>query len=67
MLYFEIETMTCDHCVSTIGTSITAIDANAITKFDVAGRSISVDTDKPATEIANAILAAGYPNKQTLD
>jgi copper chaperone CopZ len=56
--------MTCEHCASTVKAAINTIDSDATTVVNLAGRSVSVDTKRPATAVSEAILAAGYSNKQ---
>lgn len=61
MLTFEVDDMTCGHCVSTITKALKAADKEAQVAIDLATRRVQVE---PATAgaavLAKAIEDAGY-------
>ena len=61
MLTFQVNDMTCGHCVSTITKALKAADKDAKVNFDLASHRVDVE---PATadfaELAEAIKDAGY-------
>jgi copper chaperone len=61
MIAFEVNDMTCGHCVSTITKALKATDQDARVQIDLATHRVQVE---PATadteELAEAIRDAGY-------
>jgi copper chaperone len=61
MIAFEVNDMTCGHCVSTITKALKAADQDARVQIDLATHRVQVE---PATadteELAEAIRDAGY-------
>ncbi|WP_019142960.1 heavy-metal-associated domain-containing protein [Noviherbaspirillum massiliense] len=60
MLEFQVEDMTCGHCVSTITKAIKGADANASVEVDLAKHLVRVEGSAGGEEIADAIREAGY-------
>lgn len=61
MLAFEVNDMTCGHCVSTITKALKAADKNAQVQVDLTTRRVQVEpASANATELAHAIKDAGY-------
>ena len=60
MLRYTIENMTCGHCVATVTKAVQGVDANAIVRADVAGRSLEIDTGATSEIVSAAVAAAGY-------
>jgi copper chaperone len=58
---FSVETMTCGGCARSVTKAIQALDSAAQVTPDVPGRTVAVQSDRPAQEIAAALSAAGYP------
>jgi copper chaperone len=61
MLTFEVNDMTCGHCVATITRAVQAADPGARVEVDLASRRVRVEpaaTD--AGRLRTAISAAGY-------
>ena len=59
---FNVPDMTCGHCVATITKAVKAVDPAAAVTADLAGKTVTVDSAVPATTVAKALDAAGYPN-----
>jgi copper chaperone len=58
---FEVNDMTCGHCVSTITKAVKAADPNARVAVDLAHHLVQIEPfDSDAQELADAIQEAGY-------
>ena len=60
MLRYQVDDMTCDHCVQTITRAVKGVDAGADVKVDLATKSVDVTSQATAEAIADAIREAGY-------
>jgi len=61
MIAFEVNDMTCGHCVSTITKALKAADKDAKVQIDLATHRVQVEsTSADADELAEAIKDAGY-------
>jgi copper chaperone len=61
MIAFEVNDMTCGHCVSTITKALKATDQDARVQIDLATHRVQVEpATADAEEIAEAIRDAGY-------
>ncbi|KRB52164.1 MAG: cation transporter [Pseudomonadota bacterium] len=60
MLRFQVEGMTCGHCVQSVTKAVQAVDAKAQVQVDLAGKSVSVEGSDQKDAIAAAIRDAGY-------
>lgn len=61
MIAFEVNDMTCGHCVSTITKSLKAADKDAKVTIDLARHLVMVEpTATDAQELRDAIVEAGY-------
>lgn len=61
MIAFEVNDMTCGHCVSTITKALTATDKDAKVQIDLATHRVQVEpSSSDADELAEAIKDAGY-------
>lgn len=59
-MQFEVEGMSCDHCVQAVTKAVRAIAPNAEVAIDLASRKVSVNGDDRRDAIATAIEDAGY-------
>lgn len=57
---FHVPDMTCGHCAGLINKAIASVDEAAKVAFDVATKSVSIDTACSADDITYAIAQAGY-------
>ena len=57
---FTVSDMTCGGCAAAIAQAIQHIDSTAVVEADPATKLVTVESQKPANEIAQAIAAAGY-------
>jgi len=61
MIAFEVNDMTCGHCVSTITKALKATDRDAKVQIDLATHRVQVEpVSADADELAQAIKDAGY-------
>ena len=61
MIAFEVNDMTCGHCVSTITKAVKAIDQKATVSIDLAAHRVEIEpTETDAKELGHAIKEAGY-------
>ena len=61
MFAFEVNDMTCGHCVSTITKALKAVDKDAKVAIDLASHRVQVESGAAdGEELADAIKEAGY-------
>jgi copper chaperone len=61
MIAFEVNDMTCGHCVSTITKAVKATDPGARVAFDLPRHLVQIQSaDADAQELSDAISEAGY-------
>lgn len=61
MIAFEVNDMTCGHCVSTLTKALKAVDAGARVHIDLASHRVQIEpTEADADELADTIREAGY-------
>ena len=61
MTTFEVNDMTCGHCVSTITKAVNAVDQGAMVQIDLATHRVTIDSVRAnAAALSDAIRQAGY-------
>ncbi|AXO86970.1 copper chaperone [Pseudomonas parafulva] len=60
MHVFNVQGMTCGHCVKAVTQAIQAVDAAAQVDVDLPGRQVKVQSESPAERIVAAIVEEGY-------
>ena len=61
MIAFEVNDMTCGHCVSTITKAVKAADKDAKVQIDLARHRVEIEpSDADAEALRDAIEEAGY-------
>lgn len=61
MVTFEVQDMTCGHCVSSITKAVLAIDRSARVTTDLAMHRVRIEpAESDGTELREAIREAGY-------
>lgn len=63
MIQFQVEGMSCGHCVGAITRAVQAIDPAARVSADVPTQAVSVDSGADKDALRRAIEDAGYPVK----
>ncbi|WP_029000042.1 heavy-metal-associated domain-containing protein [Azohydromonas australica] len=61
MIAFEINDMTCGHCVGAITRAVKATDPQAQVDVDLARHLVQIDSAAQVTQLRQAIEDAGYP------
>lgn len=61
MITFEVQDMTCGHCVSTITQAVKALDAQARVQIDLASHRVDIEpVTADAAALREAITEAGF-------
>jgi copper chaperone len=61
MIAFEVQDMTCGHCVSTVTKAVQAADRDARVKIDLERHRVEIEPAQASAErLGEAIRAAGY-------
>ena len=60
MIQFQVNAMTCGHCVATITKAVKALDGTAEVACDVAAHRVNVASAQPGQLVEQAIRDAGY-------
>ena len=61
MIEFQVNDMTCGHCVSTITKAVKAVDKDATVRIDLAAHRVEIEpAGASANELGEAIRQAGY-------
>lgn len=61
MIAFQVNDMTCGHCVSTVTKAVKGADKDATVRIDLASHRVEVDpVSADAQALADAIKEAGY-------
>ncbi|NIE78588.1 heavy-metal-associated domain-containing protein [Pantoea sp. Ap-967] len=60
MQVFNVQGMTCGHCVKAVTRAVQAQDAQAQVEVDLAGQQVRVHSGLPAEQVLAAIREEGY-------
>lgn len=60
MIAFEVQDMTCGHCVSTITKALKAVDKDAKVQIDLGTHRVQIEPAGNGSELSDAIKEAGY-------
>ena len=60
MIEFQVEGMSCQHCVSAITQAVRAVDTEARVEVDLSAARVRVASSKPVETLTAAIEDAGY-------
>ena len=63
MYQFNVEDMTCGHCVSSVTKAVKAVDSQAGVDISLRDKRVHVRSSAAQDEIAQAIQDAGYTPK----
>lgn len=61
MIEFQIPTMTCGHCASTVSSALAKAAPDCQISVDLAQRKVSVQTTEDKSALVEALTEAGYP------
>ncbi len=60
---FIVDDMTCGGCVASLTRAVRRVDPGATVEADLATRRLTVGTERPLAEIAEAIGKAGFESR----
>ena len=61
MISFQLNDMTCNHCVGAIAKALKSVDAEVELRFDLAAHRVDIESgNADAAELSAAIAEAGY-------
>jgi copper chaperone len=60
MMQFQVEGMSCNHCVGAITRAVQALDPAARVSADIPAHRVQVESSADAQAVRQAIEAAGY-------
>jgi len=64
MQVFNVQGMTCGHCVKAVTRAVQEQDVNAQVEVDLAGKQVRVQSALPAEQLLAAIREEGYEAEQ---
>ncbi|WP_207937727.1 cation transporter [Pseudomonas sp. 51_B] len=65
MQVFNVQGMTCGHCVKAVTHAVQALDAQAKVDVDLAGKKVNVQSTLTAEQVLAAIREEGYQAELT--
>ncbi|HVW50608.1 MAG TPA: cation transporter [Trinickia sp.] len=63
MIEFQVEGMSCQHCVSAVTKAIRALDSAALVEVNLENGRVRVQSQATSERIGSAIVDAGYEVK----
>lgn len=63
MQHYRVPDMSCGHCTAAIEKALKAADPGMVANFDLASRTLAIETGRDADAIATAIRSAGYESE----
>jgi copper chaperone len=64
MIEFQVEGMSCQHCVAAVTKAVKAIDADARVQVELQSGRVLVESTGDARQLGDAIAEAGYTVKR---
>ncbi|AFY89143.1 MAG: hypothetical protein CLLPBCKN_000190 [Chroococcidiopsis cubana SAG 39.79] len=61
LIQLKVPKLACAACVDTVTQAVKKVDATAKVEADPKTKMVSIETQRSAAEIENAIAAVGYP------
>lgn len=61
MIEFDVQAMSCGHCVSAVSQAIKALDPDARVEVDLAHKKVKIESEESPARLAQALAEAGYP------
>jgi copper chaperone len=61
MIEFNVEGMSCNHCVKAVTAAVRSVDPAARVDVDLARHTVKVESAAPREAVAAALDEAGYP------
>jgi copper chaperone len=63
MIEFQVEGMSCQHCVAAVTKAVQAIDSDARVQVELQSGRVLVESTRDASQLGDAITEAGYTIK----
>jgi copper chaperone len=60
MIEFDVQAMSCSHCVNAVTLAVKLIDPQAKVEVDLDGKKVRVESNQDRARIAGALTEAGY-------
>jgi len=60
MIELKLPTMTCGHCVRTVGDTVRRVDAAAKVDVDLPAQTVRIESLHPREEFVRALVEQGY-------
>jgi copper chaperone len=61
MIEFEVQALSCGHCVRAVTEALQEVDPSAKVDVDLDRKKVSVQSDADRAALARALADAGYP------
>ena len=61
MIQFNIQAMSCGHCVAAVTRAVQSIDPRAKVDVDLGTHTVRVESTEPREALVRALADAGYP------
>ena len=61
MIEFDVQAMSCGHCVSVVSQTIKELDPDARVEVDLAHKKVKFESGESPARLAQALTEAGYP------
>jgi copper chaperone len=61
MIEFEVQALSCGHCVRAVTEAVQEVDPSAKVDVDLDRKKVSVQSDADRAALARALADAGYP------
>ena len=58
---FDVQAMSCGHCVSAVTEAIKELDPNAKVEVNLGSKKVKVESTKERAQLVLALSEAGYP------
>ncbi len=60
MLEFNVQAMSCSHCVTAVTEAVRAIDPQAGVEVDLSSKTVRVESSASRERVATSLVEAGY-------
>jgi copper chaperone len=61
MIEFDVQAMSCGHCVRAVTEALQEVDPAAKVDVDLAGKKVKVESAADRAKLVEALTEAGYP------
>ena len=61
MIEFDVQAMSCGHCVTAVTQTIQQVDPQAKVEVDLETKKVKIESSEDRARLAAALAEAGYP------